>query len=58
MMIDYIIKWPVIKIVKDAEADIITNFLVQKIFIYYGLSKELLLDNNTNFLANIIEHYL
>ena len=25
---------------------------------YYGLSKELLLDNDTNFLANVVKYYL
>ena len=56
--IDYATKWPYAKTVKDAEAETIADFLVQEIFMHYGPPKELLSDNGTNFLANVVEHYL
>lgn len=52
------VRFPVAKVVKDMETEIVADFLVKKIFIYYGPNKELLLDNGTNLLVNIMEHYL
>ena len=56
--IDYATGWPITKAVKNVEAETITKFLIQEIFMYYGLPKELLSDNGTNFLANVVKHYL
>lgn len=56
--IDYATGWLVAKAVKDAEAETVADFLVQEIFMHYGPPKELLSDNGTNLLANVVEHYL
>lgn len=40
------------------KSEIVTDFLVQKIFIYHEVYKKLLSDNSTNLLANIIKYYL
>lgn len=45
------------KAVRDTKAGGVVNFLVQEIFMYYRLLKQLLLDSGTNFLANMVEHY-
>ena len=58
MVIDYATGWPIIKVVKDIEIETVTNVLVQEIFMHYGSPKELLSDNGTNLLANVVEYYL
>lgn len=57
-MIDYTTGWLIAKVVKNVEAKTIIDFLISEIFIYYRLLKELLSDNGTNFLANVVKYYL
>lgn len=51
-------RWPTTKAIKDAEAETIADFMTQDILMHYGPPKEVLSDNTTNFLANIVEYYL
>ena len=55
--INYIIDWLIIKAVKDITVQIVVNFLIKEIFIYYELLKELLSDNKTNLKADVVKHY-
>lgn len=57
-VIDYMTGWPITKTVKDMNAEMMIDFLVQEIFMYYAPHKELLSDNSTNLLANIVKYYL
>lgn len=57
--LDFIIGWPLAKAIKDTEAEKISHFLIQEIFMHYGPPKDSLLDNDTsNLLANVVEYYL
>ncbi len=46
------------KAVSDAMKIIVTDFLCNKIFINYNLSRKLLFNNNTNFLSCVVTYYL
>lgn len=56
--IDYAIRCSIAKAIKYTKAETVVDFLFKKIFIYYSLSKKLLLDNNTNLLVNVLKYYL
>ncbi len=58
MTINYITDWSVTKAVLDAMKIIVIDFLCNKIFMNYDLSRKLLFNNNTNFLSYVVIYYL
>ncbi len=46
------------KAVSDAMKTIVADFLYDEIFINYNLSRELLFNNDTNFLSYVVIYYL
>ncbi len=46
------------KAVLNAMKATVTDFLCDKIFTNYSLSRELLFNNNTNFLSHVVTYYL
>ena len=56
--IDFIIEQPIAKAIQNITNKTIANFLYDDIFINYRSSRELLLNNRTNFLSRIITLYL
>ncbi len=56
--INYITDWSVTKAVLNAIETTVADFLYNKIFINYNLLRELLFNNNTNFLSCVVIYYL
>ncbi len=56
--INYVTDWSVIKAVSDAMKATVADFLYNKIFINYNSLRELLSDNDTNFLSYVMIYYL
>ena len=57
-IINYVTNWSIAKIIKNAKIKTIVKLLHEKIFQHYETSKELLFDNETNFLKHEAKHYL
>jgi len=58
MTINYATDWSVTKAVSDATKITVTDFLCDKIFMNYNLSRELLFNNDMNFLSCVVIYYL
>ncbi len=58
MTINYVTGWSVTKAVSDAMKATVIDFLYDKIFINYDSLRELLSDNDTNFLSHVVTYYL
>ncbi len=58
MIINYVTDWSVIKAVLNAMKTIVADFLCNKIFINYNLPRELLFNNDMNFLSYVVIYYL
>ena len=58
IVINYATNWSIAKVIKNAKIETIVKFLHEKIFQHYETSKELLFDNETDFLKDVIKHYL
>ena len=58
MTINYITDWSVTKAVLNAIETIVADFLCNKIFMNYDLLRELLFNNNINFLSHVVIYYL
>jgi len=58
MIINYITDWSVTKAVLNAMKAIVTDFLYNKIFTNYSSLRELLFNNNINFLNYVVIYYL
>ena len=56
--INYATNWSIVNVIKNVKIEIIVKFLHEKIFQHYETFKRILSDNETNFLKNIIKHYL
>ena len=54
--IDYATGWPVAKAIPNQEALTIAKFIHEDIYALYGPPKELLSDNGSNFLSEVIAH--
>ncbi len=58
MTINYITDWSVTKAVLNTMKAIVTDFLYNEIFMNYYSLKELLFNNDTNFLSCVVIYYL
>ena len=56
--INYVTDWSVTKTVSNIIKTIVIDFLCDKIFINYNLSRKLLFNNSTNFLSYVVIYYL
>jgi len=58
MTINYVTDWSVTKAVLNAMKIIVTDFLCNEIFTNYNSSRELLFNNDINFLSHVVIYYL
>jgi len=58
MTINYVTDWSVTKAVSDAIKITVTDFLYNKIFTNYNSLRELLSNNDMNFLSHVMIYYL
>ncbi len=58
MTINYVTDWSVAKAVLNAMKATVADFLCDEIFMNYGSSRELLSDNDMNFLSHVVAYYL
>ncbi|SPO30464.1 uncharacterized protein UTRI_06394 [Ustilago trichophora] len=56
--IDYATGWPIAKALPDAKAWRVADFIYEEIVLNFGAPKEILSDNGSNFLAEVVEHLL
>ncbi len=56
--INYVTDWSVTKAVSDTIKTTVADFLCNKIFTNYNLSRELLFNNDINFFSCVIIYYL
>jgi transposase InsO family protein len=55
--IDYATGWPIAKATSDALASTVADFLHDEIFVHYGAPMELLSDNGTNIVGDVVRYY-
>ena len=58
MTINYVTDWSVTKAVLNAMKATVVDFLYDEIFINYDSSRELLFNNDMNFLSYVVTYYL
>ncbi|SPO23375.1 uncharacterized protein UTRI_02053 [Ustilago trichophora] len=56
--INYATGWPIAKALPDAKAWRVADFIYKEIVLNFGAPKEILSDNGSNFLAEVVEHLL
>ncbi|SPO29980.1 uncharacterized protein UTRI_10291 [Ustilago trichophora] len=56
--IDYATGWPIAKALPDAKAWRVADFIYEEIVLNFGAPKEILSDNGSNFLAEVVKHLL
>ena len=55
MTMDYFIKWPIVKTLKEATARAVSKFIYQKIICEHGCLEVLQSDRETHFVNRVIE---
>ena len=55
---NYATGWPVTRATKDTTVKRVAEFFHDNIFTYYKPPKELLFNNSTNLLAQVVKHYI
>lgn len=54
--IDYATGWPIAKALPDSKSWRVADFIYKEIVINFGAPKEILSDNGSNFIAEVVEH--
>ena len=52
---DYLMKWPEAKAIKNAKAETVAKFIYEEIICRHGVPEEMLSDRGTSFLNQVIK---
>ena len=56
--VDYATGWPVVEAVPEASAEVVANFIYERIFKEYGPLRKLTSDNGPQFVSDIFTHLM
>jgi hypothetical protein len=56
--VDYTTNWPIARALPEATGEAIASFIYEEIVMRFGCPKEILTDRGSNFMSNVVSHYL